>query len=306
MKHTLNITLILVLLFLVSQITGLAITSRYIQVKETVTIDEATNETIILKNITYGALPYDVTRPVIEESSSFMYIMSAILIGTVLVLILIKFKKVSLWKFWFFLSIWMCLTIAFAAFLQQTIALVLALVLAIFRIQKPNVVVHNLTELFVYGGLAAIFVPLMNIFAVFMLLLLISIYDMFAVWKSKHMIKLAKFQSESRVFAGMMIPYKKPKIGKGKLVKKKIKTAILGGGDIGFPLMFAGVVMKNLMLKNTVAISFLEALIIPVLVSAALFCLLAKGKENKFYPAMPFISIGCLAGFLVVWLINLI
>ena len=306
MKHTLNITLILVLLFLVSQITGLAITSRYIQVKETVTIDEATNETIILKNITYGALPYDVTRPVIEESSSFMYIMSAILIGTVLVLILIKFKKVSLWKFWFFLSIWMCLTIAFAAFLQQTIALVLALVLAIFRIQKPNVVVHNLTELFVYGGLAAIFVPLMNIFAVFMLLLLISIYDMFAVWKSKHMIKLAKFQSESRVFAGMMIPYKKPKIGKGKLVKKKKKTAILGGGDIGFPLMFAGVVMKNLMLKNTVAISFLEALIIPVLVSAALFCLLAKGKENKFYPAMPFISIGCLAGFLVVWLINLI
>ena len=32
---------------------------------------------------------------------------------------------------------------------------------------------HNVTELFIYGGLAAIFVPLFNLFSVIILLLLI-------------------------------------------------------------------------------------------------------------------------------------
>jgi len=195
-------------------------------------------------------------------------------------------------------------------FMDSSIAFVLSLILAGYKIFRPNVIIHNLTEMFVYGGLAAIFVPIMNLFAVVALLILISIYDFIAVFKIKHMVTLAKFQTNAKVFAGLFIPYKrregKERIKKGIHVKKVVKTAILGGGDIGFPLLFAGVVMKDIMLNNSVVMGFLKTLIIPVFVSIALILLFIKGKKDKFYPAMPFLSLGCFLGYFVLWLINLL
>ena len=293
MKHTLKITLMLILLFFLSQIVGLAITNQYID-------HEKTAETGVT---TWEELPYDMERPPVEESSSFIYILIAVILGTGLLMLLIKFNRINIWKFWFFLSVVFCLTIALKPFMRQEIALAISFVLALFKIVRPNIFIHNITEVFIYGGMAAIFVPIMNLYAVFMLLLLISVYDMYAVWKSKHMVKLAKFQTSSKVFAGLSIPYKMPKKEAkkkaGKVVKiEKIKTAILGGGDIAFPLIFAGVVMKNT--------NFLTSLIIPVFVSAALLILLTKSEKDKFYPAMPFLSLGCLAGYGFILLLGFI
>ena len=121
------------------------------------------------------------------------------------------------------------------------------------------------------------------------------------------MVKLAKFQIKSKVFAGLMVSYerKKGKIGttQKEVSGKGIKVAVLGGGDIGFPLIFAGVVMKNLMLTNPELIGFLKALIIPIFVTLALSYLLLKGKQDKFYPAMPYLTVGCIIGYLVILLI---
>lgn len=298
MKHTLKVTLILIFIFFISQVVGLAVTSKYIEKTDT--------------GIAFKALPYNVERPEVEESTSFTYIIAAILIGTLLVFILMRFRKIRWWKAWFFLSVWLVLTIAFGSVLEQNIALALAFILALWKILKPNIIIHNLTEVFIYGGLAAIFVPMMNIFAGIMLLILISVYDMIAVWKSKHMIKLAHFQTQSKVFAGLLIPYErkkqKEKVKKTPdtvLVPVKVKKAILGGGDIGFPLIFAGIVMKTLLAENTLLASFSQALIISVTATIALFLLFLKSEKDKFYPAMPFISAGCFAGYLIIVLIGL-
>ncbi len=312
MKHTLKITLILIAIFLASQVIGLAITGKYIHVEENIVIDETGRE-IIQKNLTYSDLPY-IDRPEIEESSSFVYILTAVLIGTGLVLLLVKFKKVNLWRLWFFFAVWICLTVALGAFIPKTPALVIGFLLAWLKVFKPTTVIHNFTEVFVYGGLAAIFVPIMNLFSVSMLLILISIYDMYAVWKSKHMIKLAKFVSSSKLFAGLAVPYKKTKLekkvavkakdeAKGVIKSGKSRVAILGGGDIGFPLIFSGVVMKGLILDGFAA-GFLKTLIITAFTTIALLMLFLKGDKEKFYPAMPFLSAGCFLGYLVVWLIG--
>lgn len=307
MKHTLKITIILVFIFFFTQVMGLIVTNKY--------IDHMTTEKT--GNVTWVALPLEIERPQIQESQSYWYIAAAILIGTILVLILVKTQAFRLWKLWFFLAVTICLTISFAAYLQQYIAVFLAFIFALWKIFRPNVYVHNLTEMLIYGGLAAILVPVINITAMFILLVFISLYDMYAVWHSKHMIAMAKFQTQSKMFAGLLIPYK-PKIAmatkkpalKAKYIKnikkgkENLRSAILGGGDIGFPLIFAGVVMKGLMLQNPVYIGFLKTLIIPVFVSIALLILLVKSDENKFYPAMPFLSIGCLAGYMVILLIG--
>ena len=104
---------------------------------------------------------------------------------------------------------------------------------------------------------------------------------MYAVWKSKHMIKMAKFQTKMKLFAGLMVPYGK-------------KTAILGGGDLGFPLLFTGVIFKN---------SGWESLLVVACTTIALGVLLYKSEKNKYYPAMPFISLGCLVGYILTLLI---
>jgi len=307
MKHNMKITLLLVLLFLISQFLGI----------------------IIMKSFIQEELPFGVERPVVEESYSWAYIVGGVIIGTMLLLLIIKFRKKMIWKTWFFLSVFLCLTVAISAFVDEKIAIVVALIAAGWKVFKPNVLVHNITEVFIYGGLAAIFVTLMNIWSASILLILISIYDMIAVWKIKHMITLAKFQTESKVFAGVFIPYnkdgtimtkstsdeneKKTSKEKGKKTKtdkKEIKlkvpkyvrienaneksNAVLGGGDIAFPLLFSGAIMK--------AFSIQHAFVISLTSGAALFLLLYYSQKGKFYPAMPFISVGCFIGLGIAYL----
>ena len=311
MKHTLKVSIIIVVAFLLSQIIGLAIVNRYVDVEKTAETGE----------IEVKALPYDLPRPAVKGgSSAIITIISAILIGTILVFLIMRFGEILWWKIWFFMAVSVCLLFAFKAFIPSFFASVLAVILAGFKIFKPNIYVHNITELFTYGGLAALIVPLFgnvekSILWAFALLLIISLYDIIAVWKSKHMIKLAKFQTKSKVFAGMLIPYKMPKHikkpAKVKLKKVAIKTAILGGGDMGFPLFFSGIVMQNLALSNLnkgivnfLGVAYLKVLVIPVFVAIALLLLLIKSRKNKFYPAMPFLSLGCVVGYLILRLIS--
>ncbi len=257
MKHTLQVTLLLVLLFVLAQLIGLGITARYLE---------------------EGTLPYGIERPDVEENTAYIPILIAIAIATGLALLIIKFNALSLWKAWFFIGLLFTLLIAINAFLPQYIALVLALGLTIWKLFFPNVYIHNSTEVLVYGGLAGLFVPILSVFSITILLIVISIYDMFAVWKSKHMVSLAKFQTKARVFAGLMVPYHRGK-----------KVAILGGGDIGFPLLFAGVILKTS--------GWLDATLVVLFSALALFGLFLYSKKNTFYPAMPFISAGVFIGY---------
>ena len=284
MKHSAIMTLILLATFLLAQFIGIAILYNYID-----PVKSGETGKTEFKDLPIGE------RPPVEEKTSFFPIIVAILIGTAFLFLLMKYNLNWIMRFWFLLAAFFALTIAADAFLPTTIAFVLGLIFSTWKVFRPNVYVHNITELFIYGGLAAIFVPLFNMFSVIILLLLISAYDAYAVWKSKHMITLAKSQAKAKIFAGLMLPYKLGKMGKSKtgIKMKKVRTAILGGGDIGFPLIFAGVVLKEWGLW--------QSMIIPFGALLGLAVLLWKGKENRFYPAMPFISAGCFIALGVVF-----
>ncbi|MEK6984611.1 MAG: presenilin family intramembrane aspartyl protease [Nanoarchaeota archaeon] len=298
MKHTPKVTIALVLFFFMAQFIGLLIINQYIDHRKTIEQQE-----VVLK-----PLPYGFERPEIKNKSiSFVPILLYIFLGTIMLLFIIRMNKPVLLRGMFFISVAITLSVAFAAFMNTIIAGLLALTISFLRLYKPNVAIQNFSEVFIYGGLAAIMVNIFNIFAAFMFLIMISIYDYIAVYKTKHMVNIAKFQTNSRAFAGLLIPYDKEKISlkyeplqELTVKRKKTRVAVLGGGDIGFTLIFAGVVMKELMLKETVLIGFLKTLIIPVFVSLALFALLLKGEQNKFYPAMPILSLGCFLGYLII------
>jgi len=121
----------------------------------------------------------------------------------------------------------------------------------------------------------------MPLWAALLLLFLAACYDAYAVWKSKHMITLAKTFVKLRMLPGIIVPR-----------KQREQFAILGGGDIFF-------------------ISFVSASafpcngILPIVISiggfAAILFLFVFSRKKRFYPALPFILIGILLSIVIWW-----
>ncbi len=324
MKHALPVTLAIFLLFISSQVVGLWILSQNMDIT-------------VLPTGEVKVEPKDQwERPDVKGIGSVLYIAGAILLGTVLILLVIRFRKRILWTAWLFLAVWLTITLSLGVFLDPLVAFAVGIALAFLKFFRPNVVVHNLTEIFLYSGIAVLLVPILELFWVAVLLLAISLYDFIAVFKSKHMVEMAMFQSTVKVFAGLSIPYSlkdgTPKLvslkapegegeplaagnrKKGKPAKKRLtgaeeemKTAILGGGDIAFPMIFAGVLMQELVRKHALSlgVAFASSIVVSLCAGAALLALLSLGRKDTFYPAMPYLTAGCLVGTVTVYLINL-
>ncbi|MFH1978148.1 MAG: presenilin family intramembrane aspartyl protease [Candidatus Aenigmatarchaeota archaeon] len=310
MKHNAKVVAALVSLFFIAQLFGLFVVSQEINVSVTPTGEY---------NVTYDETAIG-PRPEVSGFESFLLVAVSILIGTGLILLFVKLGTVKLWKAMFFLAVFITITVSLGVFISTTIAMIIAAGLALLKVFKSNVYVHNLTEVLMYAGIALIFVPIFTIEWIIALLLVISVYDFYAVFKSKHMVSIAEFQTQSNVFAGLSIPYTiKTKTGKLKKKIKQTKTkaqtavkekvevveAILGGGDIAFPLLFAGVVMEGLIRTGGLSkeIAFAKALIIPIVVTIFLIGLFMYGKKGKYYPAMPVLTAGSLLGYAIVLLI---
>jgi presenilin-like A22 family membrane protease len=307
MKHNLKITLILLTMFIVTQFIGLYVVNHY--------------------SIEGNTLPYGMEPPEVEEDINFYTsflpsIIIAFVIAVMLLILFTRFKFDFVLKFWFFIVILIAIAIFFNSFFPNEkyaslFALIFALPLAILKVYRRNFLVHNITELIIYPSIAAVFVPLLNIWTVIILLILISIYDAWAVWHSGIMQKMAKYQiNQLKIFSGFFIPYisKKVRMGlkdlpKSELKDKKVKAnvAILGGGDVIFPIITAGVVYLTEKVSLPFGLfpnfafegGFWPALFVIIGATLGLSYLFVFAEKKKFYPAMPFITLGILLGLAV-------
>jgi presenilin-like A22 family membrane protease len=295
MKHTLQVSIIIVAMFLVAQFIGLYAMDLY--------RDDASDDGL-------RPLPGGVERPEVSEAAAPWLMIFGILAGTLIILLLIKLNAKRAWSIWFALSIFMLSMISLSAFIPFYFALAISIAFAFIKTTslQINWVIRNIPELFIYAGLAIIFAPLLNIWGAILLLVLISVYDMYAVWKSKHMVTLAKFQLDSGKFAGFNISYAnhaptpapsgmasnpEPKKRISRIQKEepkpKRRSAILGGGDIAFPLLVSSTLLLSVGWPFAVAVTIGAAV--------GLAMLLYLSEKDRFYPAMPFIAAGCMVGF---------
>jgi presenilin-like A22 family membrane protease len=324
MKHDATVTIILIAIFVISQITGLFLVSKSMQPFSC----EEENATC--------APTYTTTtvgeRPETEGAYSVIYLVVGVAIGTIILLLLAKFKQTNIWRIWFFLAVVIAVSVALGVILPLIIpwdgafiiAWAVAILIAIWKLWKPNIIIYNLAEVLMYSGIAVLLAPIFEVKWVIILLIIISIYDAYAVWKSKHMVKMAKFITGTNAFAGLVIPYKigKDKGNKGismhlpdaqhqqqSLEKDAThKNAILGGGDITFPLIFGGAVLQDKVITlvssgtpfaQAVWQGFGVSLFVALGATIAVAGLFFLAKKDTFYPAMPFISAGCLLGWAV-------
>jgi len=339
MKHNLKITVTIILMFLIAQFIGLAVINSYDQ-NFGASAQKARQE-LIEKGLPVSQLP-DISfvgqtvPPTVELKGAFdvvqivVSIVFAVLIAFALFLLLSRVRTTLLIKIWFAFVVFVCLGLALImifyplapnsffsifgkkALVVEALALLASAVLTYYKIARRNFLVHNFTELLIYAGLALVFIPMLNWIAAAVLLVAISIYDMIAVWKTKHMIRLAKYHiNELKIFPGFMVPYirakdrikiqrmralakkEKGRKGKKKGIRINVEMAILGGGDIAFSLIFAGTIL--------LAFGWLAAAITTLCTTLALALLMFFGKR-KPYPAMPFLSAGCFLGLAIILL----
>ena len=301
MKYDWRTTILLVCMFFVSQVVGLLIISKDIQIKIT-----PTGEREVLHGETVLG-----PRPELAGMESFFWLIGAIAISTSILLLIMWMGRIEWWKILFSISVFLCIALALGVFLPSILAYLLAILLVFLRFCKPNFLTHNLTQILTYSGIAILLVPLFDIKWMIALLLVISAYDIFAVYFSKHMVKLALFQAKGDLFAGISIPYTSEgvKASKKKIRGKKqvLERAIIGGGDVAFPLLFSGVFLEHLIKTQGLEVlsALLRTLTVPLITSLILLFLLVKGKREKFYPGMPFITAGCLLSYLIIILFPL-
>lgn len=292
MKHNWKLVAILLLMFIITQFIGLYVVNYYSD-----------------KDLPLGLDTPEVTENK-EYNQIFFSIIIAFVIAVSLLFLLTHFKIEFLLKIWFLLVVSIALVISIISFLPTfqyvtLIALILAVPIALVKIYGQSFIIHNATELFIYPGIAAVFVPILNVVTIIALLILISAYDLWAVWKSGIMQKMAKYQiNQLKIFAGFFVPYiskkvrmKLKKMKKSELKKKKIKVnvAILGGGDVIFPIIAAGVMLKTF--------GFYSALLVIAGALLGISYLFFFAEKKKYYPAMLYITPGIFIGIALSYLI---
>lgn len=311
MKHQKKVTIILLSMFIVTQFIGLAV----IHADPFNMAVEGQDEKVPNPYLTW------IQPPEAEQDSDFLTkflpsIIVAFIIAVSLLFLLSKFNLRFILRAWFFLVVTFAIALTLFSFeilmpwtidlkLALLIPVIIAIPLALKKIYSNNFIVHNATELLIYPGIAAVFVPILNMWTIIVLLIIISFYDMWAVWHSKIMQGMAKYQMEKlKIFAGFFIPYasssvkaKIKNMKKSELKKKKIRVnvAILGGGDVIFPIITAGVMFQT--------VSFIAALFVIGGALLGLTSLFVFGQKKAFYPAMPFITGGIFLGLILNFLI---
>src|SRR3989338_3396124 len=301
MKHNLKITLVILVMFLITQFFGLYVVNSYFS-----------------NDLPFGLNPPE-PETTFEFGQVFTLMIFAFIIAVTIFIFLTKFNIDFLIKFWFFSVVVVALAISFnillinflperiiSSFLETWIlAIAIALPFGFVKIYRRNFFVHNFTEILIYPGIAAIFVPILNIYTISLLLVIISIYDMWAVWHSGLMQRMAKYQIEKlNIFSGFFVPYVSKrmklqikKLSKNQLSKKKFRVnlAVLGGGDVVFPIIASGVMLKTL--------GLFPAIFVIVGATLGLCYLMFFAEKKKFYPAMPFISAGIFLGMFLGYLL---
>lgn len=186
----------------------------------------------------------------------------------------------------------------FGLWLPFIIVLPLVVVLIVFLFKKNSLLLHNAALVFAIAGIGAGLGLQLQPLAVVLLLAVFSVYDFVAVYKTKHMVKMAKEMLSHRAILGIIVPQKLSDL-KAELKEVKLggRFLVLGAGDIVFPLILVVSV-----LPLNIADSFIVAgfSLLGLLVG---FLIFISRKERTPMPALPPIALFSIIGYLLTILI---
>lgn len=221
---------------------------------------------------------------------------------TVLFFFLVKYIKSSglFFKVIFVVVLFTGSQVFFSLFIDELIASLLAFVLVTIRFYYPTVWMHNLTLILGLGGICGTWGLGFSVLSMIIILLVLSVYDYIAVYKTKHMVKMAESMMKYNVLLALIIPENEKDylVNLNKVPPTKGGFMILGGGDLALPLLFVVSVLANYTVYHS--------LIVLVFILLGLFVMhyiFVTQRFKKPMPALPPLAIFSIIGFLFSLLI---
>ena len=203
-----------------------------------------------------------------------------------------KRKKKFFFKIFYIFAVFLGGVITLSAFFGDLISIFLISLLIFLFLKRPSVFLHNLCLILASCGIGTTLGIRLESEIVVFLLIIFSIYDFIAVYKTKHMQKMAKIMIKAGSPLAFIIPSevrafkretKKMEIGKEFL--------FLGGGDVIFPLILScSLISKNIFYSLFVAIFSFFGLSLS-------FYIFFFFKKRKPIPALPPIAFFSILGF---------
>lgn len=264
--------------------------------------------------------PEDVATPI-------WYFLLIILV-TAVILLMVKLRRRNILKhvilFAFGLTLFMVFDILFLLALSQITsdisviswvslisALVVAAGLTFLLYRFPEWYVVDFVGVFVAAAVASILGISLAILPVFVLLIILALYDAVAVYKTKHMITLADAVTMERLPVLLVVPtskgysFLKQKSLKEQIKKKEKRDAVfMGLGDISIPTVLAVSAFAYLQGKDGL-FTFSHVLVaIVTLVGCMIGFLILMRFVMKGNPqaGLPLLNGGAIAGYLLSYL----
>ena len=238
----------------------------------------------------YGAVS-EFQVPVI----SWWQFLLAFGVGTAIVLGLIRIMHGGLFlRIFFLFAIFSGTFITLNIFIADAWAFIFSLFLIFLYIIWPHVWLHDLILVLTLSGIAAMLGASLNPWTVVLILVLVSIYDYIAVYKTKHMVKMAKAMISGRAIFAMIFPEH------WRGFKSHLNEAhpgegfmMLGTGDFVFPLIMAASAYATSPISAWVVFAFT---LLGLLLMHLIF---VSQKIRRPMPALPPLAAFAILGFIV-------
>lgn len=183
-------------------------------------------------------------------------------------------------------------SLIFSEVIFSTLAAIL-LVLIVFK--RRIVFLHNIGIILAMAGIGSVLGLSLTPVSVVVLLLILSFYDIIAVYKTGHMVKIAEEMIKSRAISGIVLP-QNPKGWTENLARVRPggEFMILGSGDLIMPLI---------LIASVIGIHGLASGLIVFLFSllglSLTYYLFVTQRKRKPMAALPPIAVMSIIGYLV-------
>ena len=225
-----------------------------------------------------------------EDVSNSLFLFAQILVFTGILLLGIKFmKRAWLLRLLETFAILGSSLIVFSAVIPDLAFLLTFLLLALKNFLSENFFIKNIVSIIAVTGVGSLLGVSLGVVPVVVFIVLLAVYDLIAVFVTKHMMTMAKPMIEKNLAFTVTMPTAK-------------HVYQLGTGDLVIPLVFASSLLSQGKLNGLIIpqIIFLPALILTASLLGLIGTLEIAEKYQKPLPALPLQVL-----FMVlVWLIS--
>ena len=237
-------------------------------------------------------------RKIRMPQASFWRFVYHFLIVTLLVFLiirLIKFKKQKriIFKILFVFTVFWGGILLLSVWIPDLIAVIAMSVLVFWWWRWPSVFIQDVCVVLGIVGISSLLGLSFNPETVIFFLIVFSIYDVIAVYKTKHMIEIAKEMISSKAILALVVPSNASGLREGlEGIMVRGKFLILGGGDIAFPLLLCCSMVPFGLLKSVIVALF------SLIGLSASFWIFILQKKQKPIPALPPVALLSILGYL--------